>query len=97
MQLSIVTGQHTYQIKPTLKEPQKAALPNKPESTKEQFIRVDQNAIAQLDTQFQNANRQAIYDQPSFRNAKAIDSYKTIANEERRNEIQSLIGVSLFA
>ncbi|WP_028834575.1 MULTISPECIES: hypothetical protein [unclassified Pseudoalteromonas] len=40
---------------------------------------------------------QTIYDQPSAQVSKAISTYTEFANLERRAEVQSLIGVDIYA
>lgn len=97
MKLSIVTGQHTYQLKPTQKEPARVAADKNAQTTRNDYLKVDQKGIALLESEFQQSERQAIYDQPTFKTGNAIAAYRSIANEERRNEIKALVGVSLYA
>ena len=37
------------------------------------------------------------YDEPSRRNLKAVNSYQDIVNSPRREEIQSLVGIDVYA
>ncbi len=41
--------------------------------------------------------RQTIYDQPNFKASRAISTYTEFAYMERRAEVQSLIGVDVYA
>ncbi|MDP2562191.1 hypothetical protein [Psychrobium sp. 1_MG-2023] len=40
---------------------------------------------------------QTIYDQPQVENRLAISSYQAVANAPRREEIQRLVGIDIFA
>ncbi|MDK1287919.1 hypothetical protein [Pseudoalteromonas umbrosa] len=50
-----------------------------------------------LAEQFQQDKRSVIYDQPTFNSGKAVQAYSSVQNENRRSEIQSLIGVDIYA
>ncbi|QTH73153.1 hypothetical protein [Pseudoalteromonas xiamenensis] len=97
MQLSVVSGQHTYQLKPQPKVDRKVASSDPQPSQLDSYVRSNEKAIAMLDKGGFDGEKQAIYDQPSFKNGVAISAYKSIANEDRRNEIKQLIGVSVYA
>ena len=44
-----------------------------------------------------NEPQSTIYDQPNQKMSAAISLYKTFANLERREEIQQLVGVDIYA
>ncbi|MFC3032519.1 hypothetical protein ACFOEE_08315 [Pseudoalteromonas fenneropenaei] len=98
MQLSIVSGQHTYQVRPQQKPVDASSRQQNTQQldAEKHYVRSSDKAVALLDAQQQD-KRSAIYDQPNFKNGVAISAYKNVANDARRQEIRSLIGVDLFA
>ncbi len=57
----------------------------------------DEGVILAKQLQRDSATRDTIYDQPSGNNARAIATYIEFANQTRREEVQSLLGVDLYA
>ncbi|CCQ10633.1 hypothetical protein PALB_15000 [Pseudoalteromonas luteoviolacea B = ATCC 29581] len=98
MQLSIVSGQHTYQIRP---QPKPVEQPLREENTPVEkpinFVKSSESAIALLERRKEQEAQSAIYDKPSFKNGNAIYAYKSVQNDQRRSEIETLIGVNLYA
>lgn len=89
----------------------KQTIPNKPQGLLEQpvadnkksaeFVKSSQAGIALAD-KLQSETvppsyRQTIYDQPTVKVSRAISTYTEFANLERRAEVQSLIGVDIYA
>ncbi|NOU50190.1 hypothetical protein HG263_06495 [Pseudoalteromonas sp. JBTF-M23] len=91
----IVQSQHTYQLKPAVKKAnaEQTSAPQAPEN--KSFIRSSEKGI-ELAKKLQSEFTSTIYDQPSYNNSKAISTYTAINNQERRAEVQSLIGVNVF-
>ncbi|MBD1583927.1 hypothetical protein [Pseudoalteromonas sp. S16_S37] len=91
----IVQSQHTYQLKPAVKKvnADQESAPQPAEKTS--FIKSSEKGI-ELAKKLQSEFTSTIYDQPSFNNSKAISTYMAINNQERRAEVQSLIGVNVF-
>ncbi|WP_152087710.1 hypothetical protein [Pseudoalteromonas sp. A25] len=92
----IVQSQHTYQLKPAIKklDAEQQSAPKPTEQTS--FVKSSDKGI-ELAKKLQSEFKSTIYDQPSFNNSKAISSYMAINNQQRRDEVQSLIGVNVFA
>lgn len=65
--------------------PPRAAVPA---LTRNEINQLNSSNFSSLDTQ---------YDQPSERNLKAIHSYQSIVDTPRREEIQSLVGIDVYA
>ncbi|MCD8547872.1 MAG: hypothetical protein LRY38_05445 [Aeromonadaceae bacterium] len=53
------------------------------------ILQVDPDAVA--------AAARLRYDQPSGRESRAVAAYQTVARQERREQLQSLIQVDLYA
>ncbi|WP_423185883.1 hypothetical protein ACO1PK_12140 [Alishewanella sp. d11] len=61
-------------------------------------IRVDSEAISRLDNEREaQSNRQSFRDNAEPRNERAIAAYQSLQNEQRRNEVQAMLGVDLYA
>ncbi|MFD2166411.1 hypothetical protein ACFSJY_09030 [Thalassotalea euphylliae] len=61
-------------------------------------ISIDQNAIAVLDRDREAQQRNnTTYDAPSQRNSRAIGAYQTVDNLERKDSVQQLLGVDIYA
>ncbi|WP_462156061.1 hypothetical protein [Pseudoalteromonas piscicida] len=94
---SIIQQAGTYQVKP---QPKKAVGPTVEAGNTAKLntaqIKTSEKGIALVE-QFQSQQRSTIYDRPNFRTGQAISEYKAIATEARRDEIKSMIGVSVYA
>lgn len=54
-------------------------------------------AIKVFETSLKNEKSSTIYDQPDHKTSSAIAAYNALAHQERRNEVQSLIGIDTYA
>lgn len=63
------------------------------------YIRSDANILAGLsrDNPFAKSGSSTIYDKPDHKASVAISTYKDLANMQRREEIQHLVGVDVYA
>ncbi|WP_440056432.1 hypothetical protein ACSLBF_20175 (plasmid) [Pseudoalteromonas sp. T1lg65] len=93
---SIVQQAGTYQLKPVVKQADQATQTQLESPKRESTIRNSEQGVA-LAQQFQQQQRSTIYDQPNFKSSKAIGEYLAIATESRREELKSMIGVSVYA
>ncbi|MBQ4833393.1 hypothetical protein J8L70_09105 [Pseudoalteromonas sp. MMG010] len=67
-----------------------------------QFVKNTRQGQEQAEAFFQANSAQSqysntIYDQPNAQTSKAISTYTEFANLERRAEVQSMIGVDIYA
>jgi len=61
-------------------------------------IRVDSEVISRLDNEREaQSNRQSFRDNAEPRNERAIAAYQSLQNEQRRSEVQAMLGVDLYA
>lgn len=61
-------------------------------------IRVERAVIERLDNEREAArNRQEFRGSSELRNERAIAAYQSLQNEQRRNEVQAMLGVDLYA
>ncbi|MCF6434409.1 MULTISPECIES: hypothetical protein [Pseudoalteromonas] len=92
----ILQNQHTYQLKPAIKKAREQAesVPNPVENVS--FVKTSEKGI-ELAKKLQNEFTSTIYDQPNFKTSKAIGTYMAINNQQRRSDIESLIGVNVYA
>ncbi|WP_125718125.1 hypothetical protein [Pseudoalteromonas rubra] len=90
----LVQNQDTYQLRQSVAKPaaSEPVTPPKP-SAKLNFS----DAGVALAQQYTADKRDVIYDQPSYKSSVAMQAYSAIQNQERRNEVQSLLGVSIYA
>ena len=57
-----------------------------------------ERAIALIEReQNQKNSQQALYDQPSKQSRSAVAAYQSVGNQAQREDIQSMLGVDLFA
>jgi len=54
-------------------------------------------ALKIFESSFKNEKSSTIYDQPDHKTSNAIAAYNALAHQERRNEVQSLIGIDTYA
>lgn len=54
-------------------------------------------AIKVFESSLKNEKSSTIYDQPDHKTSNAIAAYTSLAHQERRNEVQSLIGIDTYA
>ncbi|MEJ6476783.1 hypothetical protein [Pseudoalteromonas piscicida] len=94
---SIVQQAGTYQVKPQPKKAVSSVVDDQKTTTQNSAqIRTSEQGIALVE-QFQSQQSSTIYDRPNFRTGQAISEYRAIATEARRDEIKSMIGVSVYA
>lgn len=61
-------------------------------------IRVDRDVIERLDNEREaQSNRQSFRDSSEQNNERAIAAYQSLQNEQRRSEVQAMLGVDLYA
>ncbi|WP_138597048.1 hypothetical protein [Pseudoalteromonas citrea] len=93
--VTVSNNQFTYQLKPiargksTEQEVGSAAQPSSRVNNSLSGIKLAQA--------FQEHSRSTIYDQPDFKTNVAINTYKEINNQERRADVEALIGVNIYA
>jgi hypothetical protein len=92
----IVRNQNTYQVKPQVKkvESERHSAPAPQETAN--FVKSSSQGV-ELAKKLQNDFKSTIYDQPDYKTSKAIGTYMAINNQQRRSEVESLIGVSVYA
>jgi len=54
-------------------------------------------AIKVFESSIKDQEASTIYDQPNHKSSNAIAAYNALAHQERRNEVQNLIGIDTFA
>ncbi|MCF2855979.1 hypothetical protein L1286_00720 [Pseudoalteromonas sp. SMS1] len=90
----LVQNQHTYQLDSKRVASRDESRPDESKLTNE--IKFSPEGI-KLAQQFQQSKRDVIYDQPDFNSNKALQAYSSVQNQVRRAEVQSLIGVDIYA
>jgi len=58
-------------------------------------VRADAQVLSMLDEQ--EAQRRTTYDQPKQRNQQALDAYDMLANQDKREKIQQMFSLDLYA
>ncbi|MBU1618834.1 MAG: hypothetical protein KJ556_13020 [Gammaproteobacteria bacterium] len=58
-------------------------------------VRVDSEALSVLDEQ--EAQKRTTYDQPKQRNQQALDAYEMLANQDKREKVQQMFSLDLYA
>ncbi|MFC4654825.1 MULTISPECIES: hypothetical protein [Rheinheimera] len=69
-----------------------AEKPAQPEGS---GVKASAQVISLLDEQ--QEQRRTSYDQPNNKNRQALQAYQSLANQEKREQIQQLFSVDLFA
>ncbi|MBQ4810628.1 hypothetical protein A7985_09285 [Pseudoalteromonas luteoviolacea] len=90
----LVQNQHTYQLDSKRVKNPIESRPAESKPTSE--IKFSPEGL-QLAERFQQDKRDVIYDQPDFNSNKALQAYSSVQNQVRRSEVQSLIGVDVYA
>ncbi|MCG7560020.1 MULTISPECIES: hypothetical protein [Pseudoalteromonas] len=90
----LVQNQDTYQLRQSVVKP--AASDTQAPVQQAAKLKYSDAGVA-LAQQYTDDKRDVIYDQPNFKTSVAIQSYSAIQNQERRSEVQSLLGVSIYA
>ncbi|CAM5224660.1 hypothetical protein [Alishewanella longhuensis] len=80
-------------------QPARAVQPERENTVNEATgIRVDREVIERLDNEREaQSNRQSFRDNNEQRNERAIAAYQSLQNEQRRSEVQAMLGVDLYA
>lgn len=101
---SIIAAQNSLVINPPLREPQREVDARQQQEQRQttelpQTQVVNNRGGAQA---FEQAERfrqqqQTFYDQPNSRTREALNAYQSLATEQRRSEIQQLVGVDTYA
>ena len=58
-------------------------------------MRADAQVLSMLDQQ--EAQKRTTYDQPKQRNQQALNAYEMLANQEKRDKIQQMFSLDLYA
>jgi len=58
-------------------------------------VRADAQVLSMLDEQ--EAQKRTTYDQPKQRNQQALAAYQMLANQEKREKIQQMFSLDLYA
>lgn len=58
-------------------------------------VRADARALSMLDEQ--EAQKRTTYDQPKQRNQQALDAYEMLANQDKREKVQQMFSLDLYA
>lgn len=101
---SIVASQNSLAINPLVREPQREADTRQQQEQRQntelpQTQVVNNRGSAQA---FEQAERfrqqqQTFYDQPNNRARQALNAYQSLTTEQRRSELQQLVGVDTYA
>lgn len=80
-------------------QPTRAVQPERENTVNEATgIRVDREVIERLDNEREaQSNRQSFRDNSEQRNERAIAAYQSLQNDQRRSEVQAMLGVDLYA
>ncbi len=61
-------------------------------------VRFERDVIERLDNERETqSNRQSFRDSSDQNNERAIAAYQSLQNEQRRSEVQAMLGVDLYA
>ncbi|MCO7187656.1 MULTISPECIES: hypothetical protein [unclassified Pseudoalteromonas] len=90
----LVQNQDTYQLRQSVTKPAASETQSPVQATTKLKFSDAGVALAQ---QYNEDKRAVIYDQPNYKTSVAIQSYSAIQNQDRRSEVQSLLGVSIYA
>lgn len=60
-------------------------------------IKASQQAISFLDQQRRSQQSQPDFSSGSRRSQQAVDAYQSVQNDQRRAEVQAMLGVDLYA
>ncbi|MCG7535415.1 hypothetical protein [Pseudoalteromonas sp. OOF1S-7] len=90
----LVQNQDTYQLRQSVARPAASEPVTPPKPTAQ--LKFSDAGIA-LAQQYNAEKRDVIYDQPNYKTSIAMQAYSAIQNQERRSEVQSLLGVSIYA
>jgi hypothetical protein len=93
--VKVSTNQFTYQLKPFVREKMNEQKDNNAAQSAS-FVNSSPDGI-KLAQSFQTDKRSTIYDQPNFKTSLAINTYKEVNNQQRRDEVEALIGVNIYA
>ncbi|MBQ4835133.1 MULTISPECIES: hypothetical protein [Pseudoalteromonas] len=91
----VVQNRDTYQLRSQVLKTQNDSRPTE-NNQKVSDIKFSSQGV-KLAEQFRQDKNSVIYDQPSFNSNKAVQAYSALQNDSRRSEIQSLIGVDIYA
>ncbi|MCB5225801.1 hypothetical protein JAO78_003115 [Alishewanella sp. 16-MA] len=80
-------------------QPSRTVQPERESVVKETAgIRFERDAVERLDSEREaQTNRQSFRDNTEQRNERAVAAYQSLQNEQRRSEVQAMLGVDLYA
>ena len=87
----VFTGRQSRPVAPNTTATDKNAV-----SPQGNGVKSSEAVLSLLDDERQSADRTG-YDSPSGQNQRALDAYKSFANQQKREEIQQMFSVDLFA
>lgn len=93
--ITVSNNQHTYQVKSVAKGGHYKSDSNLA-SDKSSVVNHSLEG-AKLADEFQQNARSTIYDKPDFKTGIAISTYREINNQQRRADVEALIGVNIYA
>lgn len=95
----LVVGQNGRPVDATRQQVKQVDDDNPQKSNKAPVLKTDPKAIALLerDQAFGSATERTFYDRPSKQNLTAVDSYQSVNNMAKREQVQQMLGVDLFA
>lgn len=102
LESSIVASQNAVVVNPTVREPQKEADVRQQQQQRQvtEFPRTQvvtrQGGAEAFEQAERFRERQSFQEQPSSRSRQAIDAYQSLLREDKRSEIQQLMGVDTY-
>lgn len=102
LESSIVASQNAVVVNPTVREPQKEADVRQQQQQRQvtEFPRTQvvtrQGGAEAFEQAERFRERQSFQEQPSGRSRQAIDAYQSLLREDKRSEIQQLMGVDTY-
>ncbi|SFC14347.1 hypothetical protein [Pseudoalteromonas denitrificans] len=77
---------------------QAVSVQHYPKNTRDAFeFKNSPDAIYKFEKNLEKESGSTIYDQPNHKSSIAIAAYTSLAHQNRRSEVQDLIGIDVFA
>ncbi len=73
------------------------ATANRPDAVKEEQQERSSPAVLRMAEGAEEAAERLSYDQPSGREGRAVNAYQSIARQEKRDELQQLLRLDIYA
>jgi hypothetical protein len=94
MQIASMNVSTQSTIRPQLDSTSAARPASRPQ---EETARSSKEGVLLVSDEAQEAAEQLTYDQPSGREGKALMAYQSVATQSRRDELQQMLRVDLYA